>query len=237
MYFNLLKDVGASLKNDLLQILNTKHGTLSNNRDKTNLVKYYCMLREYGKEIFNWEVETFEIVLGNKGFGYDEIMDMVGINYIISAADYVLTNKDHFENAVQIFNDMVINTANTEKMPPHDIMWTIICILVLFNSDNLPIIGSAATYIAESFKEFGWTQPPAFLLSTELRYSFDEIHPAYYDIIRKMNFQQFGQACLKISTPTNGFENYLKHHAPIIQYIDDRIKLTKSEIKQIIVKG
>ena len=237
MYFSLLKDVSHSLKNDLLQILNTKHGTLSANRDKTNLVKYYCLLREEGKQIFNWEVETFEIVLGNKGFGYDEIMNMVGMNYIVNAADYALTNKDHFENSVQIFNDILINTSTTEKMPPHDIMWAIICILTLFNSDNLPIIGTAATYIAESFKEFGWVQPPAFLWSTELRYSFDEIHPEYYDIIKKMSFQGFGQACLKISNPINGFENYLKFHAPIIKYIDDRIKKTKSEIKQILTKG
>ena len=237
MYFNLLKDVAKNIKNKLIQVKDKPNATLIDNRDKTNLVKFYCFLHEYGKDVFDWEVETFELVLGNKGFEYTEIMDMVGMVYIVNNADYVLSNRDHFENAVQLLNDLYLDTSTTELQSPHNITWAIICILILFNTDNLPIIGDAANYIIESFEENGWTQPPAFLLNTELGQNFENIHKEYYDIIKKMSFQEFGSKALSVGEPKNGFENYLKHHAPIVKYVDDRLKITNQEINEILHKG
>ena len=237
MYFNLIKDVASKIKDKLLKITDTKRGNLINNRDKTNLVKLYCLLQEYGEELYGWETETFEIVLGNKGFSYDEIMNMVGMIYIINNANYVLSNKDHFEVAVQLLNDIMLDTSTTEIQSPHNIMWAFICILILFNTDNLPIIGEASEYVVKSFKDAGWTQPPAFIVNTELGRFFGTLEKEYYDIIKKMSFQEFGQACLQIREPKNGFENYLKMHAPIVKYIDDRIKLTNKEIDEILNKG
>lgn len=237
MYFNLIKDVSVNIKTKLLKIPDTKRGTLINNREKTNLVKFYCLLQEYGTEIYDWETETFEIVLGDKGFEYDEIMDMIGMTYIVNNANYVLSNKDHFEVAVQLLNDIMLNTATTELQSPQNIIWTLTCVLILFNTDNLPVIGGASEYIVKSFKEAGWTQPPAFIISTELGKFFGNIHKEYYDIIKKMSFQEFGEACLQIKEPKNGFENYLKMHAPIVKYMDDRIKLTNQEINEILNKG
>ncbi len=235
MFFRLLKDIAAkNLKNELMSIINSKNASVSVNQDKTNLVKFYCLLQQYGKEIFNWEVETFEIVLGNQGISYDNIMNLVGMVYIVNNADYVLSHRAHFENAVQLLNDLTLYTSSTEYQPPHEIIWAIIGLLTLFNLDNIPIIGDAANYIGESFKNFGWTQPPAFLLNTQLRNVFDPIEPEYYNKIKDLSFQEFGNLCLSIKTPTNGFENYLKHHAPIIKYVDNRINLTHTEIQTIL---
>lgn len=233
MYFRLLDDVASKLKMSLLSLQNAKV-TLVDNRDKCNLVKFYCALSEFGKEMLDWEVETFEIVLGNKGFGYDEIMDIVGMAYIVRNPHYVFSNRHHFENAIQILNDLYIDTSTTELQPPHYIIWAIIGIMSLFNSPNLPVIGDAAYYIVESFREYGWTQPPAFLIGTHLEDMFGMLHPEYLDIISKMGFQRFAQLALSIREPKNGFENYVKFHAPIIKYVDDKLNSTYRDIENAL---
>ena len=237
MYFALFKNEATKLERKLLQILETKNGTLTNNRDKSNLVKFYCALQEYGHQILTWEVETFEIVLGNKGFGYDEIMNVVGMVYLVENGDYVLSNRDHFENAVQLLNDILLNTATTELQPPHYITWAIFGILVLFRTDNLPIIGDAANFIIESFKKFGWTLPPFFFSNTHLKDGFEPLPKEYLDIIKRSTFRELATKAISIKEPANGFENYLKHHAPIIKYIDERLRQTHREVDSILNKG
>ena len=233
MTFLLLSDVAHKLKLSLLSLLNHKV-TLVDNRDKCNLVKFYCALSEFGKEMLDWEVETFEIVLGNKGFGYDEIMNIVGMTYIVKNPHYIFSNRDHFENAIQILNDLYIDTATTELQPPHYIIWALIGIMALFGSENLPVIGDAAYYIVESFREYGWTQPPAFLIGSHLEEMFGMLHPEYLKAIREMGFQRFAQLALSIKEPRNGFENYLKFHAPIIAYVDEKLNSTLRDIQRAI---
>jgi len=237
MYFDRFIALSDSMHNKLMQILTTKHGTLSNNKDKTNLVKFYCALQEFGHQILKWEVETFEIVLGRKGFGYDEIMDTVGMVFTAEHFDYVCSNRDHFENAVQLLNDLTLDTSTTELQPPHYIMWAICGLITLYHTKNIPIIGDAANYIGESFKEYGWTQPPVFFIGRPLQNVFPEPNEEYIKILKQMSFDEFAQASVSIKEPQNGFENYLKLHAPIIVYMDDMFKKVNEQTQEILKIG
>ena len=237
MFRDELIKLSDTLHKTLIQIPSTKRGSLSDNRDKNNLVKFYCTLQEFGHQIFHWEVETFEIVLGRKGFGYGEIMNIVGMVFTAEHPDFVLTNRDHFENAVQLLNDLVLDTSTTEYQPPHYILWATVGLITLYNSQNIPIIGDAAVYVAESLKHYGFTQVPVFFVKTPIETVFGELDEEYAKILKRMDFETFANACLSIKEPKNGFENYLKMHAPMIAYVDDKFKETLRQAKSIINKG
>jgi len=221
-----------NIRNSIFKIIGSTKAGLYTNYDKSRIVKLFCAYHTFGEEIVDWEPETFEIVMGRQGFSYNEIEDVQYMVYLIHSRDYVLTNRHHFENAVQILNDDVVYMEETDYQPTHKIIWAIILLMVLYGAENMPIDGDAIEYVSECFIKEGWTQPPLFFATNK---KFENSFP-YYDkeFIDKalVNVNELIELS-KVKDPKDAFENYYKFHAHIIQYLMDKTQELEKQIKSI----
>jgi len=233
MLFPIIQDLSHTISKELYKISDYEKAFLFNNVDKMRVVKYFCAIKEFGPGIMEWELETFEIVLGRKGYSYQDIMDIVYMVYVMKNEDYVLTNRDHFENAVQILNDDLVDVDSTEYHAPHKIVWAIVLLMALYNVENLPVFGDALEYIAESFQNFGWTQPPLFFANND---KFNHLFP-YFDssFVKEANtsLDRLWKLSSEIKHPQNALENYYKMHLPIVEYVKEKSNTLQGQIKEI----
>lgn len=239
MFMEDILKVADTLQGELKKIISSKKGSLLANKDEKNIIKLYCALQEFGEQILDWEVETFEIVLGRNGVSHDTILNVVGMVYLIRNQDYVLTHRAHFENAVQLLNDLYLDTSTTELQAPHLIWWAMIGLIILYHSKNFGVTGDALNYIAQSFKEYGWTQCPVFFIGTPLQHAFPETEAEYINSLKNMSYSEFAQLALKagnLKEVQNGFQNYLKLHAPLIDYAQSEAGQILFHINKILHK-
>jgi len=236
MDFKFLEKISKDLKEELIKVTKAKkNNLLTRNRDKNRLVKFYCALHDYGKEILDWELETFEIVLGRSGMSHKEIMDIAYVAYILKNENYVLSDNEHFENAVCVVNDIEVDVESTPFHPPHFILWGIVAIKALLNAEGFPFIGRALEYIILDFLDYGWTTAPLFLADIEyVRNNFPFNNDEYIKSGKRMTAIQIVTLSQTLKEPQNGFENYIKMHAPLISYLEDKFTETARQIKEVI---
>ena len=237
MNYQFLLQTSENLKNELIKVFEIKNkaGLLQKNRDANRLVKFYCALAEYGPEMLDWELETFEIILSRAGFSHSEIMDIIYIVHIVKNKDYVLTEDNHFEDAVCALNDIEVDVTKTEFQPPHYVVWGIIAILALYGADGFPFIGSTLEYIINDFKHYHWTNPPIFFAKNDfVKNNFPDYFEPYIKEVDSMPVSEFVIMAKTIRTPANGLENYIKSHAPILDYMESKFKETVAQIKKAI---
>jgi len=200
----------------------------------SSFVKFIAAVKKYGVEMLDWQVETCEIVLARDNISYSDIEKIIAGMYIVNNQELIITNRDHFENAVQFFNDMEIDTTSTEYQPPYAIVWTIICLMALYEAKNMPITSDAMYYIKESFMEFGYTQPPLLFSDDPLfQNTFDFSAPELLERFRKFDFNNIVSAAKSIKSPNSFEENYLKGQSPIFEYVTDKLQAFYKEIKSV----
>ena len=231
--FNLVDTFVDNIRSNIFKIPNSPKADLYANIDKMRIIQLFCAYHTFGEGIVDWEPETFEIVMGRQGYPYKTVESVTAMVYLIHSKDYVLTNRDHFENAIQILNDEVIYMDETSYHPAHKVVWAVILLMVLYGAKNMPISGDALEYMSECFIRDGWTQPPLFFANN---IKFENTFPAYDpEFIKKavVSVPELMELS-KVKHPKDQLENYYKFHAPILEYLKDKVGEIEKQIKSII---
>jgi hypothetical protein len=241
MLYNKIDAISLQVRGKLMLILEKKVKLLFN-QNKTNIVKYFCAVSEFGSDITNYELETIEILFGRQGYPYSVIEIIYQMNYLINSRDYVLTDREHFENAVQLLNDDIVDVTTTEYQAPHKIVWAMILLKALYGMENLPAFGDALKYVGESFEEFGWTQPPIIFLNND---KMENIF-THYDkhIVEQIKAIPNIETILEKETKatelpeaSDFLENYLKQNIALMVYIEDKWKEINAQINNVLSNG
>jgi len=236
MLYEKLDYISNNIRQGLLSILKKQSVKLLFNQDKTNIVKYFCAISEFGEKISEYELETIEILFARQGYPYSVVEAIYQMNYLINNRDQIMTDREHFENAIQLLNDDIVDVTTTEYQSPHKIIWTIVLLKALYGMENLPVFGDALKYLGESFEEFGWTQPPVFFLNND---KMENVFTYYNkDIVQNIkNVPNLEKIILnkQISSTTNNFiENYLRLNASIVTYIEEKYSTINKQIDSVL---
>ena len=236
MSYQVLNKISDNIRESLFEVLRNKQAKLLFNQDTTNIIKYFCAISEFGEGITEYELETIEIFFGRQGYPYSIIETIYQMNYLVNNRDAVLTDREHFENAVQLLNDDIVDVTTTEYQAPHKIIWAMILLKALYGMENVPAFGDALEYIGESFEEFGWTQPPLFFINNDkMENIFTHYDKEVVEAIK--NYPNIEEIVLKKrevpDNVSNFIENYVKLNVSIIEYANERFGEFKKQILRI----
>ena len=232
---------------DMLYDFSEKISTIMENLDRDS-IEYLMMTSNdlpailcfYGSaliiddDILSYENETLQLILLRHRITPKIIEKSIMAKTLIASMDNILTVPEYFKVASDVFCDSDVETGIVDWIEPARVIWTIIILMAIYHSNNIPLAGDALRYAVACLKSDGWTMPPYMLNIQKFSDFFEYYDKKYYDTLNCSD-KDLLTVCgtNNEKDPINAKVNFMESHKPILQYVYSKTNELKTITKSI----
>lgn len=231
----IMTDMANAISDKIENIVPDKAvSALTYSTDMEAYVAFYCAAKLIGEDIIVMENETIEYALLEKKVNSKIVRKVIMVKSIVGNFDSVFTIPEHFSVAIDVMNDDDVDTSIVEYRRPEKIIWTLILLMSLSGSENIPVAGGVVGTIVAYLKTEGWTMPPLMLNVQKFTDLFEYYDEDFYSGVACSQKNMMISCALEPKGEiTTAKENFMELHKPIVHYIISKSQALNESIQKV----